>query len=135
MAAKFDLGVRTRKAYKENNKALLREIAEDYMIAYNRLNDFYESFKDVWFKEKKGHGFEVQAMRLGGLKQRLLDCRERLLDFIDGRLDIIEELEEEIKHIPDTNDTHNLKVNFYGKIASVNTLTQYNFYGNDNFYS
>lgn len=135
MAVKFDLGVRTRKAYKENNKAELLEILKDYDLCIERLEDFYTSFKSVWFKEKKGNGFEVQAMRLGGLKQRLTDCKERLLDFIEGRIEIIEELEEDVKKIPDTRDNHNLKVNFYGRIASVNTLTQYNFYGNDNLYN
>ena len=135
MAHKFDLGVRTRKAYKCGDKAVLSEVIKDYDLCLEYLAEFYESFKNVWFKEKKGNGFEVQAIRLGGLRQRLLDCKERLLKFINGEISIIEELEEDVKRIPDTRDNHNLKVNFYGQIASVNTLTQYNFYGNDNLYN
>ena len=135
MAVKFDLGVRTRKAYKQGDKAALSETVKDYDLCIQRLTDFYESFKDVWHKERKGNGFEVQAIRLGGLKQRLIDCKQRLTDYIEERLDVIEELEEDVKPISDSCDNHNLKVNFYGKIASVNTLTQYNFYGNDNLYN
>ena len=64
--------------------------------------------------------------RFGGLKQRLIDCRDRLMDYIEGRIDRIEELEEDIIKRHGEED---YKTNAYGKVVSVNTLTQFNFYG------
>ncbi len=129
MEVKYDLGVRTRKAYKENDKAALRALTQDYMIAYDRLCDFYESFYTLWLKERKGNGFEVQTARIGGLKQRILDCRRKVLAYLDGEIEEIEELEEDIIDIKDINDSHCLKENKYGKIVTVNSLTHYNFHG------
>lgn len=74
----------------------------------------------------KCNGFEVQSARLGGMKQRLLDCRDRLTDYIGGRIDVIEELEEDVikRHCEE-----DFKTNAYGKGVTVNSLTHYNFYG------
>lgn len=33
---------------------------------------------------------------MGGLKQRLIHCRQRLLDYVEGKIDKIDELEEEL---------------------------------------
>ena len=123
---RFDLGVRTRKAYKAGDKAELLKICDDYTETHRLATVFYDAFREVWYKERKGNGFEVQSVRLGGLKQRLLDCRDRLMDYIEGRIDRIEELEEEIIKRHGEED---YKTNAYGKVVSVNTLTQFNFYG------
>ena len=129
MAIKHDLGVRTRNAYKSGDKEALKAVANDYTTAHDRLCDFYESFRYVWHKERKGNGFEVQTVRLGGLKQRLLDCQKRLIDYANGELESIEELEEDIIDIPDINDSHCLKENKYGKIVTVGSLSHFNFFG------
>ena len=129
MAYKHDLGVRTRAAYKQGDKSELLEILKDYDICYNHLCEFYESFYYLWHKERKGNGFEVQAARLGGLKQRILDCKKRVLAYVNGEIGEIEELEEDIIDVKDIDDYHNLKVNKYGKVVSANTLTHFNFHG------
>ncbi len=123
LAVKFDLGVRTREAYKKGADAV-REIIPAYTEAYDKVSDYFEAFREVWNTENKGNGFEVQAIRYGGLKERLLDCKRRLSDFADGKISVIEELTEEIKFIHTDED---YKENKYGKIATVNTLTHYGF--------
>ena len=60
------------------------------------LNKFYAAFRYQWYKENKPYGFEVQDARLGGLMQRLKNARQILKDYVNGKLDQIPELEEEV---------------------------------------
>ncbi len=96
LAVKYDLGLRTRKAYQEKDKTALLTIVDSYEETLKRLRIFYENFKDLWFRENKPHGFEVQDIRLGGLMQRIEHCKQRLIEYIEGKISNIPELEEEI---------------------------------------
>ena len=93
---KYDLGVRTRKAYAEKNIEAIRALAEDYTVVIERVEAFYSSFRELWFRENKPYGFEVQDQRFGGLLLRLRACRDRLIDYSNGAIDSIPELEEDI---------------------------------------
>ena len=76
LEVKFDLGVKTRKAYKANDRSALKRLAEaDYAELLNRLDIFYDAFEEFWTTEKKPFGFEVQDIRLGGVKQRVAHCK------------------------------------------------------------
>ncbi|MBQ8685743.1 MAG: beta-N-acetylhexosaminidase, partial [Clostridia bacterium] len=84
---KYDLGVRTRKAYTERDTATLRALAEnDYERLIKKAAAFYEVAKYQWHAESKPHGFEVQDYRMGGLRQRIVHLRERLTEYLDGKL-------------------------------------------------
>ena len=62
-----------------------------------------------------------------GAKMMTLECGMRFLtDYIDGKIDVIEELEEDIIKRHGEED---YKTNAYGKCVSVNSLTHFNFYG------
>ena len=91
---KYDFGVRLRSDYKKHNKSLLRPYTDECEEIIRRVDEFYKTYKALWFKENKPFGFEVQTARIGALKQRMTDCKERLLDYISGRVDKIDELEE-----------------------------------------
>ena len=94
LAVKYALGNRTRKAYQAGDKAALTALLADYDTASERLESFYRAFRELWFRENKPQGFDVQELRLGGLALRLRSCRERLADYLDGKTDSIPELEE-----------------------------------------
>lgn len=96
LSLKYDLGVRTREAYTAKNTAALRALVDDYSAVASRVEAFYASFRELWFRENKPHGFDVHDQRIGGLLLRLRSCRERLADFINGKIDKIAELEETI---------------------------------------
>ncbi len=123
---KSDLGIRTREVYHSGDKEALKKLIADYDEAYNRVCVFFTAFREVWYRERKGNGFEVQAIRYGGLKERLLDCKQRLQELYDGKITEIPELDEKIKKI---HGRGALKCGTYGRLATPNTLTQYNFYG------
>lgn len=94
---KYEIGVKTRAAYKVGDKAGLKALADgEYTELLSRLEDFYNAFRAAWHKEKKAFGFEVQDARIGGLIRRVKNCRDRLYAYVNGEIEKIEELEEEI---------------------------------------
>ncbi len=96
LALKWNLGLKTRRAYESKDQADLAEVIALYRETEKRLEVFYNAYRADWYHDKKGNGFEVQVIRLGGLRARLADCRERLKSYLDGEIDKIEELEEKL---------------------------------------
>ena len=104
---KYDLGVRTRKAYREHNTAALKALLSDYGELEKRLKKFCRLFALQWEKERKSYGFEKQDIRMGGLIRRIAHCRSRLSEYLDGKRGEIEELEEHILPVSgEENDKH-----------------------------
>ncbi len=96
MEIKYGLSVRTHRAYKTKDKAALKAIIEEYLDLEEKLKLFYDDFRNQWHKENKRFGFEKQSVRIGAQMCRLQDCRRILEDYVSGKLDSIEELEEEV---------------------------------------
>lgn len=93
---KADLGIRTRALYQAGDKKGLKKIAKEYVETVRALDVFTAAQKDLWFKENKPFGWEVQEVRIGGIRARLLSCKDRLLDYVKGKIEKIEELEEKL---------------------------------------
>ena len=117
---KTTIGKRTRAAYQAKDRAALEDLVCDYEKLLALLEDFYQAHRKLWYWEKKASGFDVQDIRIGGLKQRLINCRECLQAYLDGELAIIEELEEEI--LPEFT-AKNIRHNNWASQASVNVMT------------
>ena len=95
LAVKYDLGVKTRAAYVAKDKAALQSLLDnEYKQVLKRLEGFYAAFETQWYMENKAYGFEVQDLRLGGLKQRIIHICKILQAYIDGAIDRVEELED-----------------------------------------
>lgn len=95
IAAKCDIGIKIRKAYKENDKESLSEYADELRKIKELIYDFYLAFEKQWAKENKPYGFEVQDIRIGGLMTRVLHCANRLDAYVRGEVSEIAELEAE----------------------------------------
>ena len=93
---KYELGLRARAAYRAGDKEALAVVGEDCKRAAKRLHVFYEAFRDTWMKEKKPHGFEIHQYRLAGMECRLLECARVIAEYLEGKLDKIVELEEDV---------------------------------------
>ena len=91
---KYDMGVRLRKAYQGGDKRELQRCADDLATIVSKLEKFIVSYRKQWLTENKPNGLEVQEIRLGGLKERLIGCGERLNGYLDGETVAIPELEE-----------------------------------------
>jgi hypothetical protein len=93
---KCDLGIRLKKAYDNKDLEKLEEIAKvDCPELIKRIEAFHEAFRSQWYQENKPFGFDVQDLRIGGLKERIRAVIWRVESYLDGKIDHIEELEEE----------------------------------------
>lgn len=101
---KAELGIKTRKAYKENNREELQSIVNDYDEMIKNTEKFYDVFRTQWYKENKSYGFEVQDMRLGGLIMRMKNCRKMLESYLCGEVSSVLELEEETLKVKEEKD-------------------------------
>ena len=120
-ATKYELGCQTREAYKAGNKEeLLRLAKEDYTLLYKQLWDFLAAFRKQWYTENKTYGFDCQEIRVGGVIARVDSCKHRLLDYCAGKIDKIEELEEEL--LPLHTDTFHVTTDDYDAITTASTL-------------
>ena len=96
MEIKYDLGKRTRDAYNKGDKAALESLLSEYAECRDRVEKLYIAFSAQWHKENKPHGFEVQDSRYGGIMARLTACARRIKAYLDGEIDTLEELDEEL---------------------------------------
>lgn len=124
LAEKYDLGYRTRRAYVSHDKKALGQLVGNYEKTANLVGDFLKAFCKMWNTDNKPQGFEVQEIRLGGLKQRLGCCRERIAGYLAGDVEKIDELEESV---PDyffgvSEEERNYIINHYCYTVTVNGL-------------
>ena len=95
LSVKYELGLKTRRAYEAGDKEALRVLAEnDYVKAEKLINAFGLSFEKQWFYDNKPCGFDVQDQRIGAIIRRTTACRRRILDYVNGKIDSIPELDE-----------------------------------------
>lgn len=93
---KANLGKKLKKAYDQQNREQLKAIAERTIpLALQRLEIFQHTLQKQWMQENKAFGFEVQHLRLGGLRSRLEYTQECVGRYLSGELQQIEELEGE----------------------------------------
>ena len=94
MEIKYDLGVRTREAYKKKDMAELQALVGDYRTTADRVDAYANSMRVIWHEENRAHGFEVHEQRFGGLVYRLRSLANRLEAFLRGEEADLAELEE-----------------------------------------
>ncbi|MBQ8685364.1 MAG: beta-N-acetylhexosaminidase [Clostridia bacterium] len=116
---KAELGIKTRRAYKDGDIAALEKLTGDYAECAKRLDVFIQSHKKRWLGDNKPFGWEIQQARLGGLHARLLDCKERLTAYLQGDETAVIELDEEI--LPYV-DEWGLNFNSYRGLVSPSEL-------------
>ena len=122
---KLNLGNEIYHAYKQNDLQALNKIVNQILPELiKRIETFYNAFKHQWYLENRNQGFEVQVVRLGGLKQRVIDVREQLLAYQKGEVTKIDELEEEHLdfHYFDDSSIERLNYNLWSHIISTSKL-------------
>lgn len=93
---KSDLGLRLVQAYHQKDLVTLRKIAgQELSEIIQNVCDLRAAHRAEWFAIYKPFGWEVLDMRYGGLLSRLDSVIQRLNDYLEGRVEHIEELEEE----------------------------------------
>ncbi|MBQ8818360.1 MAG: beta-N-acetylhexosaminidase [Clostridia bacterium] len=121
MAIKYELGLKTRKAYEAGDKVELERLAKNEYVQVEKLiKIFGRAFERQWFTDNKTHGFDIQDHRIGALLYRTDACRRRLLDYTSGKIDRIEELDEVL--LPFRNPEESTSLNRVPFYSTVNIL-------------
>ena len=96
LSHKCDLGLRLRRAYKAGDKATLAAIAEELDTMVPIFDEFVDAFRKQWNKENKPFGLSSNELRFGGVRIRLISTAARIREYLDGEVESIPELEEEV---------------------------------------
>lgn len=126
LSIKSEIGIKLRKAYKEGDKITLNKIVENELTSLSKkLEAFHNIFRDLWYRECKGQGFEVIDIRLGGINSRIKSTAYRLNQYLNNEIDIIEELEEKILYFSSnvTDESKLVPYVRYQHIATQNILS------------
>ena len=123
LAVKYELGVRTREAYKSGDINALKAIIPDYDEAIKRIKEFYKAFSYMWHKDFKPYGFDIQDLRIGGIIQILTSCKSKLKNYIGGKTDKIEELSEVILPLGKQPEGEPVYLNHFSKYFSPSVLS------------
>lgn len=120
LAIKYELGARTRDAYKRGDKSALEALARNEYTELVRLIKLYgRAFEKQWFADNKTCGFDVQDHRIGALIYRTEACRRRLLDYVGGRIDRIAELEEELLPYGEAEQSANINITISASTTNI----------------
>ena len=127
---KCDLGVQLKAAYDADDKPALTRLA-DIVIPdlLSRFDVYYEAFRTQWYKESRPGGFDVQDLRFGGLKQRILNAQRTLRAYVNGEIEAISELKQ--KRLPfdcrtsDEGRDINVDCNFWNYISTPNVNSNF----------
>lgn len=125
LSLKAKLGVELKAAYDKNDRQMLLEIKDAVLPRLiNELDSFYESFFHQWHKENKSFGFEVQSIRIGGLKTRTEYVQKRIEQYLRGEILKIEELEIPRKPFSyfETTDLNKLIYNLWSVIVTPSII-------------
>ena len=121
LTVKYELPIKTRRAYGAGDKPELRRLAEeDYAKAIGLADTFADAFQKQWMTDNKPNGFDVQDLRMGGVIRRLQSCREHLLQYVNDELDRIDELEEPL--LPFGEEGQSMTLNRALTFSSVNVI-------------
>ncbi len=126
LSVKAEIGNDLRKAYKANDIQSLKQLAERISVIIEKLDVFHKGFRRNWLKENKIFGFDVQDIRFGALRARLVYASDIINDFIGGKVDIIPELEIEPLYMDCREENSNkpsyIFCNNWKQLVTVNTL-------------
>ena len=124
LSIKYAIGVKLRKAYKANDKKQLKALYKQLLKLPKKVEVFHKALKEQWYIENKPFGFEIQDARLGGLVMRIKTCAQTVKDYLDGKIDCITELDQEIlKPVWYAEPGKTICFNRYGDNISNGVLT------------
>lgn len=96
LAVKAELGIELYQAYHADDRDQLRSYKDWVLPALiDEIDDLRKLHRQLWMEINKPLGWEVLDIRYGGLLARLDTTILRLEDYLNGRVDRIDELEQE----------------------------------------
>ena len=116
---KAHLGIKIRNGYKKDDKKGLLVYASETEQLIELYKEFHKSFCEIWNKTNKAFGMEFTEERLGGMILRFSSVAQRLKDYSQGRIEIIEELEEDVLWYGGENSRDKLVPNHFYSFGRI----------------
>ncbi|WP_195574207.1 beta-N-acetylhexosaminidase [Paenibacillus sp. 1001270B_150601_E10] len=93
---KSEIGIDLKRAYDAKDHETMRSIALDTLPKIiSAVKALRASHRSQWLSMFKPFGWEVIDIRYGGVVHRLESAADRIMDYVEGRIERIEELEQE----------------------------------------
>ncbi|MDQ8734495.1 hypothetical protein RCO25_08285 [Paenibacillus sp. LHD-38] len=123
-AVKGPLGLEITRLYKGRNMEELTTLVQHRLPSLiTQVNELRRVHRRLWMLTNKAQGWEDQDIRYGGIMARLHTAAERLEDFLEGRVDLLEELEQQRlmfePQLPDGQGPLTIDSNSYQRIAGL----------------
>ncbi|MEC0090254.1 beta-N-acetylhexosaminidase [Paenibacillus macquariensis] len=123
---KSEIGIELKRAYDTNDNETLRHIATEALPAISEaVRELRIAHRSQWLRMFKPFGWEVIDIRYGGVVNRLDTATYRILDYVEGKINRIEELEQERLLYSTTNRFTNKGAgwcSYYYRMASPNVF-------------
>jgi hexosaminidase len=123
---KSEIGIELKLAYDSKDIETLRRAGTEVLPAISvAVRELRDAHRRQWLRMFKPFGWEVLDIRYGGVINRLDTAMLRLLDYVEGRIDQIEELEQERLLYSSANRFENKGVgwcSYYYRMASPNAF-------------
>ncbi|AIQ74915.1 family 20 glycosylhydrolase [Paenibacillus odorifer] len=121
-----EIGISIRDAYHRGN---LEELAHFAKVTLPQLSDLARQFMDdyrvQWELENKVFGLDVFDLRMGGMLERIRTAIHRINRYVEGNVEQIAELEEELltfDGLVDEGDPRTISANLWHTIATPSVI-------------
>jgi hexosaminidase len=122
LSLKAELGIQIYQAYQDDDKSALRSITDSVIPALiEQAGDLRKTHRHLWMETNKPLGWEVLDIRYGGMLARLDTTSQRIADFLEGRVEKIDELEQDRLYF--SGQPGLVSCNVYTKMASASRLS------------
>jgi hexosaminidase len=120
LSIKAPLGNKLHLAYHTKDRNTLEEIiTQDIPACISLLGMLKDYREELWFSENKPFGFEVIDLRFGGIMTRLASAGKRIKQYLEGKITVIEELEEPRLLFSPSSEKELPACNFWEKIVTA----------------
>lgn len=122
LAKKSQMGLRLTAAYRAGDREALRRFAEEELPELKeRMKELRRVHMENWFALYKPLGWDVMDMRYGSLMTRMDSAIEEIQMYLSGKLDSLEELEQERLLYGGTEGAPRW-LNYFGDIVSASRI-------------
>ncbi len=124
LADKAELGIKIHAAYAAGDKAAMAQCIATLEALVPKYDAFTLTWEQLWLDTNKPFGFDVISTRVGGTRGRMAYAAHRLADWVNGAVETLPELEEELLYFDGrTEDLINgsplMCCNHYSRIAAA----------------
>lgn len=96
LSLKANAGNIIYKAYRENDRETLKDVAENRLPALAEyMKELIDTHRTLWNKYTKPYGFEVVRNHYAGVVADCYDVKATLEEYLSGKIDFIDQLEQE----------------------------------------